>query len=42
MGMMKFFSGGTTAEYDVKGIGGGFWLLSAAITIHIHNRMDAK
>lgn len=42
MGMIKFFSGGTAAEYGVKGIGGGFWLLSAAITIHIRNRMDAK
>ena len=40
MGMSKFFSGGTPAEYGVMGIGGGFWLLSSAITIHIRNRLQ--
>jgi hypothetical protein len=40
MGMMKFFSGGTAAEYGVMGIGGGFWLLSCAITIFIQNRVS--
>lgn len=38
MGMMKFFNGGTPAEYGVMGIGGGFWLLSSAITIYIQAR----
>lgn len=35
VGMMKFFGGGTPAEYGVMGIGGGFWMLSSAITIYI-------
>ena len=30
---------GTPAEYGVMGIGGGFWLLACAITIHIRARM---
>jgi len=38
MGMTKFFGGGSPAEYGVMGIGGGFWLLSAAITIAIRKR----
>ena len=38
MGMTKYFGGGTAAEYGVMGIGGGFWLLSSAITIFIRTR----
>lgn len=39
MGMMKFFGGGSPAEYGVMGIGGGFWILSSAITIYIRAQM---
>ena len=39
MGMIKFFSGGSPAEYGVMGIGGGFWMLCSAITIHIRARL---
>jgi hypothetical protein len=39
MGMSKFLGGGTPAEYGVMGIGGGFWLLSSAITIYIRSRL---
>ncbi|MFM7066946.1 MAG: hypothetical protein ACKO0U_09005 [Gammaproteobacteria bacterium] len=39
MGMMKFFGGGTPAEYGVMGIGGGFWMLASAITIHIRGQL---
>lgn len=35
MGMMKFFTGGSPAEYGVMGIGGGFWMLCSVITIAI-------
>ena len=35
VGVIKFFTGGTPAEYGVMGIGGGFWLLSAVIAIAI-------
>lgn len=38
MGMSKFFSGGTPAEYGVMGIGGGFYLLSSAIVILIRRQ----
>jgi len=38
VGMMKYFGGGSPAEYGVMGIGGGFWLLSSAITIGIRRR----
>jgi hypothetical protein len=38
MGFVKFFGGGTPAEYGVMGIGGGFWLLSSAIVIFIRRR----
>jgi hypothetical protein len=37
--LMKFFGGGTPAEYGVMGIGGGFWLLSSAITIYIRKQV---
>ncbi len=40
MGMSKYFGGGTPAQYGVMGIGGGFWLLSSAITIHIRARLQ--
>ncbi len=39
MGMLKFFGGGTPAEYGVMGIGGGFYLLSSAIIIYIRNQV---
>ena len=39
-GLLKFFSGGTPAEYGVMGIGGGFWLLSSAIAIAIRDRLQ--
>lgn len=41
MGMMKYFGGGTPAEYGVMGIGGGFYMLASAITIAIHRRVSA-
>jgi hypothetical protein len=41
MALKEVFSGGTPAEYGVFGIGGGIWLLSAAITIFIHNRVSS-
>jgi hypothetical protein len=40
MGMSKFFGSGSPAEYGVMGIGGGFWLLSSAITIYIRARLS--
>ena len=39
MGMTKFFGGGSPAEYGVMGIGGGFWMLSSAITIFIRAKI---
>lgn len=39
MGMVKFFGGGTPAEYGVMGVGGGFYLLSSAIVIFIRRRI---
>jgi len=42
MGLIKYFGGGTPAEYGVMGIGGGFWLLSSAITIYIRHKVQAK
>ena len=42
MGFAKYFGGGTPAEYGVMGIGGGLWLLSCAIVIHIRNRSSAS
>jgi len=38
MGFVKFFGGGTPAEYGVMGLGGGFWLLASAIVIFIKRR----
>ncbi len=40
MGLSRFFGGGSPAEYGVMGIGGGFWLLSSAITIYIRQRIQ--
>jgi len=42
MGFVKFFGGGTPAEYGVMGIGGGFWLLSSAIAIFIRRRTESS
>jgi hypothetical protein len=42
MGMWKFFSGGTPAEYGVMGIGGGFYLVSSAVAAYIINAMTPK
>lgn len=39
VGLMKYFGGGTPAEYGVMGIGGGFWLLCSAITIYIRKQV---
>lgn len=39
MALMKLFGGGTPDEYGVLGIGGGFWLLSCAIAIHIRSKL---
>lgn len=41
-GFVKFFGNGTPSEFGVLGIGGGLWLLSAAIVIYIRNRISAK
>ena len=40
MALQKLFGGGTPAEYGVLGIGGGFWLLSAAISIFIRSKIS--
>lgn len=40
LALMKLFGGGTPAEYGILGIGGGFWLLSAAITVFIQDRVS--
>ena len=40
LGLAKVFTGGTPAEYGVLGIGGGFWLLSSAITIYIRKQTE--
>ncbi|MGH7582255.1 MAG: hypothetical protein ACREL5_03405 [Gemmatimonadales bacterium] len=37
-GLIRFFGGGSPAEYGVMGIGGGFYLLGSAIVIHIRQR----
>ena len=41
MGFVKFFSSSSPSEYGVMGIGGGFWLLSAAIVIYIRRQTEA-
>ena len=38
IGMVKYFGGGSPAEYGVMGIGGGFYLLASAIVIQIRQR----
>ena len=42
MGIVKFFSGGTPAEYGVMGIGGGFYLLSSAVVMFIRRRTGSS
>lgn len=39
MALAKLFGGGTSDEYGVLGIGGGFWLLSCAIAIYIRGKL---
>lgn len=38
-GFILLLKNATPAEYGVLGIGGGFWLLSAAIVIYIRNKI---
>lgn len=38
-GVVALFSGSEPEIYGVLGIGGGFWLLSSAITIHIREQI---
>lgn len=38
VGVMKFFGGGTPAEYGTMGIGGGFYLLASALVIQIKQK----
>lgn len=38
-GLFLFLSKATPAEYGVMGIGGGLWLLSCAVVIHIRSKM---
>jgi hypothetical protein len=40
MALLKLFGGGTPAEYGVLGIGGGFWLLSASVSIYIRDKVS--
>ena len=42
MGIVKFFSGGTPAEYGGMGIGGGFYLLSSAVVMFIRRRTGSS
>ena len=42
MGFVKFFGGGTPAEYGVMGIGGGFYLLACAIVLYIRKRIPSS
>jgi hypothetical protein len=35
-----YFAGSPPSVYGVMGIGGGFWLLSCAITIYIRSRLE--
>lgn len=39
-GFIKLLGNASPAEYGVLGIGGGFWLLSAAIVIYIRNKIN--
>lgn len=39
VGMIKFFTGGTPAEYGVMGIGGGFWLLASGVIIFFRRKI---
>ena len=42
MGILKYFGGGTPAEYGVMGIGGGLYLLGSAIVTLIRHRIAAS
>jgi hypothetical protein len=39
-GLVAYFGDAEVAEFAVMGIGGGFWMLSSAITILIRDRVD--
>lgn len=39
MALMKLFGGASPTEYGVLGIGGGFWLLSSAVSILISKKI---
>lgn len=41
VGMIKFFGSGTPVEYGVMGIGGGFYLLAAGISIYFRDQLAA-
>lgn len=38
-GLVTLFDGSDPAVYGVLGIGGGFWLLASALTIHIRTHL---
>lgn len=40
MALQKLLGGGTPVEYGILGIGGGFWLLSSAISIFIRSKIS--
>ena len=42
MGVVKFFGGGTPAEYGVMGIGGGFYLLASVLVLYIRKRVASS
>lgn len=42
LGLIKFFGDGSATEYGVMGIGGGFYLLAAAVVIYIRRKTEAK
>lgn len=41
VGLLRFFGGGSPAEYGVMGIGGGFYLLAAGVCIYFLDQLDA-
>jgi hypothetical protein len=40
LAIVKLFAGGGPAEYVGSGIGGGFWLVSSAVTAFLRNKMS--
>ncbi|MCX6143642.1 MAG: hypothetical protein NTZ35_10500 [Ignavibacteriales bacterium] len=40
LAIVKLFVGGGPAEYVGAGIGGGFWLVSSAVTAFLRNKMS--